>query len=116
MLHGHLRRVFHLIQVLPIQFCQCRSGHGTGGADLGLTAAFRTGNGGVCLGQIADNTGGGKGTADLFVGKALGVLGVFENGGQYPAGPAGGGGDHCAVVGVLLCHGVGVGGDVLEFF
>ena len=59
MLHGDFGCIFHLIQILPVQLCQCGSSHGTGSADLSLTATFCTGNGGVALGQISDDAGGG---------------------------------------------------------
>ena len=115
MLHGHLRSVLHLVQILAIEFCQSGSGHGAGGADLCLTAAFGPGDGSVALGEIADDTGSGKAPADGLIGKALGVLDVFQNGGNHAAGPTGGGGDDGAVVGVLLCYRIGIGGDLLEF-
>ena len=114
-LHGDLCGVLHLIQILVVQLCQCRRGHGAGGADLRLTAAFRPGDGGVGLGQVADDAGGGKPPANLLVGKAFRHLSVFEDGGQYAAGAAGGGGDDGAVVRVLLGDGVGVSGDHLKF-
>ena len=72
-------------------------------------------SGGVGLGQVANDAGGGEPPADLRVGKALRHLGVFEDGGQYAAGAAGGSGDDGAVVGILLCHGIGKGGNLLKF-
>ena len=114
-LHGDLCGVLHLIQILVVQLCQCRRGHGAGGADLRLTAALRPGDGGVGLGQVADDAGGGKPPANLLVGKAFRHLSVFEDGGQHAAGAAGGGGDDGAVVRVLLGDGVGVSGDHLKF-
>ncbi len=115
MLHGDLCGILHLVQILLVQLGQGGGGHRAGGADLGLAAAFCAGNGGVGLGQVADDAGGGKSAADLFVAEALGDLGIFQHGGKDAAGTAGGGGDHGAVVRVLLGNGVGIGGDPLEF-
>ena len=114
-LHGYLGGILHLIQVLLVQLCQGGGGHGAGGADFRLAAAFRAGDGGVALGQIADDAGGGQSTADLFIGKALGQLGIFQHGGEHAAGTAGGSGDDGTVIGVLLGYGVGKGGNLLEF-
>ena len=114
-LHGHLRGVFHLVQVLAVELRQSGGGHGAGGADLRLTAALGPGDGGVAFGQVADDARGGKTPADGLVGEALGVLHVFKHRGNHAAGPAGGGGDDGAVVRVLLRHRIGVGGDLLEF-
>ena len=115
MLHGNFRGIFHLVQVLLVQFCQSGGSHGAGSADLGLAAALCAGNGGVGLGQIADDAGGGQTTADLLIGEALGDLGVLQNSGENTTGAAGGGGDHGAVVGILLGYSIGIGGDPLEF-
>ena len=53
-------------------------------------------------------------SADLFIGKALGYLGVFEDSRDNTAGSAGGSGDHGSVVGILLGYGVGLGGNPLK--
>ena len=60
-LHGDLCGVLHLIQILVVQLCQCRRGHGAGGADLRLTAALRAADGGVGLYEISDDSGDGDG-------------------------------------------------------
>ena len=114
-LHGDLCRVLHLIQVLTVELRQGGGGHGAGGADLGLTAALGAGDGGVALGQAADDARGGEAPDDLLVGEAPGDLGIAQHGREDTAGAAGGGGDDQTVVGVLLRHRVGEGGDHLEF-
>ena len=79
-----------------------------------LTATFCAGNGGVGLGQVADDAGGGQTAADLLVGEALGDLSIFQNCRQNAAGAAGGCCDHGAVVCVLLGNGIGIGSNLLE--
>ena len=115
MLHGHFCGIFHLIHILTVKLCQCSSRHRAGCADLGLTAAFSAGNGGVALGQGADDTGSGQTPKDLLVGIAPGILGVFQHCRQHTAGTAGGSGDNRAVIRILLCYCISVGSDILEF-
>ena len=114
MLHGNLGGVFYLVQVLAVELCQGGGGHGAGGADLCLAAAFGAGDGGIALGQVANDAGGGETPANGLVGVALSVLDVFQDGGENAAGPTGGGGDNGAVVCVLLGDGIGIGGDFLK--
>ena len=115
MLHSHFCGIFYLIQILSVQLSQCGSSHGTGGADFSLAAALRTGDGCVSLGQVADDAGGGKTTADLLVGIASGFLGIAQHSGQNTAGTAGGCGDNRAVVCILLGNRIGISCDLLEF-
>ena len=77
--HRHFCGIFHLIQVLIVKLGQSSCSHGAGSADFCLAAGFCTGDRGVALGEIADDTGGGKSPDDLLVGETLGVLGIFEN-------------------------------------
>ena len=57
-LQRHLRRVFDLIDAHLEQLRQRGGGHGAGGADLGLTAALRAGDGRVGLDQMLPMSSG----------------------------------------------------------
>ena len=114
-LHGNFGSVFHLIEILLIQFSQSGSGHGTCSADFGLTTGFGTGDGGVTLGERTNDTSGSQNTDDLFVSISLDILCVFQNSGQYAAGTAGRRCNDRAVIGILLGYRICIGSDVLEF-
>ena len=115
MLHGNLGCVLHLVQILAVKLCKRSGCHGTGGADLCLAATLGTGDRGIALGKVTDDTGGGKTTNDLLVGEAPGILGILQHRRHDAAGTAGGRGDDGAVVRVLLSYSICVGGDPLEF-
>ena len=66
-LHGDFCGVLHLIQILAVELRQGGGGHGTGGADLRLTAALGAGDGGIVLDQSADDAGGGQTSQDLII-------------------------------------------------
>lgn len=110
-LQGNFRRILHLVQVEAVKLGQAAGGHGAGHAHLCLAAAFGPGDGGVLLGQIPQNAGGGQGPENLLFGAAPDLLDIPQNRRQDAGGAAGGGGDDDAVVCILLRHGVGVGAD-----
>ena len=68
MFQGDFRRVLDLVGIMSEKIGQRRGGHGAGGAHLRLAAAFRTGNRGVPLDNIAKEPRYSQPVYDLLVG------------------------------------------------
>ena len=109
MLQGDFRRVFDLVNAHLVEFRQSGGRHGAGCADLRLTAAFRSADGGVACHNGTHQTRRRQGADHVVIGKSVFLLHIFEYRGNDTAGTAGGGRDDESAVRVLLADGEGVG-------
>ncbi len=107
--------VLDLVDAHLEQLAQSCRGHGAGGTDLRLTAAFRTADGGVGLDKIADQPGHGQRAQHAILRYAALLLHVAQDAGQHAARAAGGRGDDDAAIGVLFADGEGIGADDAVF-
>ena len=114
MLHGDLGGVLDLLDRELHQLAHGGRRHGTGRADLRLTAAFGAGNGRVAPDEIADDAGHAQRVRHAQIGIMVFALQVHEYGRQNTAAAAGRRGDDGAVVRILLGCGKGVGADQLQ--
>ena len=114
-LHCHFGGVFHLIQIQTVHLGKGGRSHGTGGANLGLTATFRARNRGGALCQAADNAGSGKTTEDYLVIHMTCILEILQHSWQNTAGAASGSGNDGTIIGVLFGNRIGIGTDNAAF-
>ena len=104
-LHGDLGGIADLAETHCKKLAERRGSHGAGRADLRLTAAFRAGDRGVRLDEIADHAARGQRADDRLVGKAALLLHIKERRGHNAARAARRRRDDLAAGGVLLGYG-----------
>ena len=111
MLHGDLGGVLDLIDVQPVKRRQRCGSHGTGAADLGLTAALGSGDRGIGADHIADESRHRQRVQDFLLGKAPVRMHIVQHRRQHATASAGGSRDYDVLVGVFLADGVSVCGN-----
>ena len=111
MLQPHLCRILYLCHAAAKELTGCCGGHGAGYADFTLTADIGSGDAGVLLDEIADESGGGDGVEDALFGEGVVVPQMVEHGRQYAAGATGGSRDDESAGGILFADGEGIGID-----
>ena len=113
--HADFGGVFHLLHRAAQHFTQGAGGHGTGDANLTLTADFGAGDRGVFLVQNADRGGRQQKAYDaVFVGTGDETHVVMQHRRDDSGCTIGGRGDHASAVGVFFVDRQGVQVDPVQ--
>lgn len=110
-LKTHFRCIFYLRRTSSEELNGSSCTHSTSHTHFALASHFRTGNGGVLLHDISDETGRCESPQNTCFGEMLALPEVVENTWQNTAGTAGGSRHDLAAGGVFLAHGQGIGKD-----